>query len=341
MSPSPWCLLVVACLSVCASTARAESVLLRETPGLREGLCVALRIQLTGVAEVRCEHDAAGLALSDRLAAATTRAREVGASIGVLLERDPDPRHVRMYLVGARAEQAVIALERIENRADADVDRSLALEVQSALDALHALAVPPPAAPSLVSVRVAPSAPRARWRLVAEAGGMLSVGSSRRYGGAAGLGVRIATRARFGELVVAGRSLSDAHGRRNGAELDVEEWGAALELRAGRTLRWLSLGGLIALGAERVHARGRARDGSVGGVRLGIARLAAGLELRCRVARGAALRLAPTLELYPLQHRFAVDGAVLDSIGRARFALPLVLSVALPFDSRGEPDHAR
>lgn len=327
---------------MCAPGARAESVLVRQTPGLRDGLCAALRIQLTGAAEVRCELEPLAAQLSARLADAARRAGEAGATVGVILERDPDPHLVRMYLVGTLPGAALIAIERIEDRADADVDRSLALKVQSALLALASAPVKAPDSPLVRALAPVRAVPQRRWLLLAEAGALLSVGALARprFGGGAGLGVRVARGKHFGELLLDGRMLARTHTRERGSALRIDEWGAALEARAGRRLGALSLGGLLAVGAERVHARAVARDGSVGGVRLGVARIAVGLDLRVRLLRGAALRLAPALELYPVRHRLVVDEEPLGTLTRVRLGLPLSLLVALPFDG-AEADDAR
>ena len=321
---------------------RAETLLLLESPDLRPGLCSALRIQLTDVAEVECQAEGKGAPLSVRIARAATAATSWHARLAVLLERDPDPRLVRMYLVGARAERAVIAIERIEDRDDADVDRSLALEVRSALEALSDASVasathrPEPLAPVL--------APRLRraaepsWLALLEAGGAWVVGTHRHGAATAGLGVRRVRGPMYAELLLTGRVESRELMRSRAGAVRLRAWGAALEARVGRTLRWAALGGVLALGVDRVAAAGTTRDGTTGSATLGLPRIALGLDLRLFLMRGATLRLSPMLEVLPIMQRYALDEQVVGTLGRARLALPLTLLVSLPFRAREAAD---
>jgi hypothetical protein len=121
-----------------------EGVVLREGGAARPGLCAALRIQLSGIAPVSCEAEPARAALSERIAATAARLREQHARLGVLLERDPEPGLLRMYIVAARDDQAVLAIERIEDRPEPDIDRSLALKIG---DAYEVMAIVQAAAP--------------------------------------------------------------------------------------------------------------------------------------------------------------------------------------------------
>src|SRR5687768_9552592 len=156
-------LLMWLCLSPCA---RADDrVLLFEQKGLRPGLCAALRIQLTGAAQVTCEREGDEATLSERITRAAERVKAEDARVGLLIERDPDPRLVRMYIVAAQNDQAVVAIERIEDRPEPDVDRSLALKVRDAFFVIEqvterpktklAAVVAPPPTPSNAPLAVA------------------------------------------------------------------------------------------------------------------------------------------------------------------------------------------
>lgn len=317
--------------------------MLLEASALRPGLCAALRIQLTDVAEVDCRPEAAGAPLSVRIARAATAATSADARLAVLLERDPDPRLVRMYLVGARPERAVIALERIEDRADADVDRSLALEVRSALEALAEASAASPAsaperlAPVLATRALDPRLPSA-WFALLEAGGAVLLGTQRQGAAVAAIGARRTRAQRYAELVLAGRVASRVHELHATGGVRLRGWGATLEARLGRSLRWAELGCVAAVGADRVSLRGTTRDGTTGGATLGVPRIGLGLDLRVFFIRGASLRLSPTIELHPVMQRYALDQQVVGTLGRARLALPLTLQIALPFSARRPPD---
>jgi hypothetical protein len=371
MAPPVRALLCCAVLLACVgpiSLARAQAdVLLLESEKLRPGLCVALRIQLTGVASVTCRPDRAGL-LPERLARAATALRDEHGRIGVLLERDPDPGLVRMYLVGARPDQAVIAIERIEDRLAPDIDRSLALKVRDAFEVMRSVPVAradrvsaEPAAAPLAAV-LAPVTPvdetggeqltspvrsatepppesrknGARTSALFELGGALVRSADTRALGLLAVGVGQAWASYQGELVAGARLASSLTVQSEAGRIDEREWGLSLAARALTRTGRLRVGALVALGFERAHARGRTRSGAQGELDVSLVHFGVGVDVRVHMFEHVQLRLAPTVEIHPIDQRFAVDQQVLLALGRSRVLVPLTLVVELPFaNSRG------
>ncbi|HEX6240700.1 MAG TPA: hypothetical protein VFZ61_07400 [Polyangiales bacterium] len=315
------------------SPALAESVLLWETPTIRPGLCAALRIQLTGVATVTCQPGAQAGPLSERIRAASARVASVPAKVGVLLERDPDPSLVRMYLVASGSDQAVISIERIEDRPDADVDRSLALKVRDALDvmiAAEAAQREAPALPALLVPKPRPSALAQRWQTAIEAGAAASWGAHTRFSGILAVGARLLRGRTYGELVGALRMSTAIRTENRFGVVDAEEWGATLALRIGRRVARFGLGALAIVGLDRVGARGVTSDGSAGEETVAVLHTDIGLDLRVQLVQGVWMRLAPALQIYPIAQRFTLDDQLVTELGRLRVDVPLTLLVTLP-----------
>ena len=340
--------LLLAPLCALAPRGRAyaeDTVLLLEHHALRPGLCSALRIQLAGLASVRCRPDLDD-ALPARLAHASREVARDDAHLGVLLEHDPDPALVRMYLVGGtQGDRAVLEIERIEDRAAPEVDRSLALKVRETLETLLAL---PPAVVAPLAVTLAPEPPRAavaeaetlartpspreeaRFSALLEAGAGITLGTRRRAVGAVLAGARVARRALGAELAVGGRLSGPAHVRSRWGVVDESEWGLVASLRGHVAVGRFRLGVLAEVGYDRLTARGVTPSGTVGEARAALAHVGAGLDLRVRLRGDAWLRLAPTVELDPIAHRFALDERVVLDRGRVRAVVPLSLLIELP-----------
>lgn len=308
-------------------------MLLFEAPRLRPDLCAALRIQLTDSAEVRCRDDVSGT-LPERLARAAEAVARDEARLGVLLERDADPALVRMYLVSDRPNEAVIAIERIEDRPAPDVDRSLALTVREAVDVLvatpPALATEAPLAPVLMQAHAPAVRGERRVSVLLEGGGALSWGRQRRSIGLLSGGVRLTRRALALELAVSARMSSAVRVRGAPGLVDEDEWGLGASVRGNVTRGRLTVGLLAGAGSDRVRARGVTQSGVPGSAALFLPRFDLGLDLRLRLFASASLRIAPTLELFPVAQRFALDERVVISLGRRRVLLPLSLSIELP-----------
>jgi hypothetical protein len=309
--------LVGAVLGAARSAHARDAVVLLEAAGLRPDLCVALRIQLTDVADVRCRTEPAGAAgLAARIGAAARLVASEPARLVVLLERDADARHVRMVLVGAPEDRAVLAIESIEDRAAPDVDRSLALKVRDTLDVMDARP-----ANELALVVAPPAAPRTEHLAgLLEVGAAVSVNTHVRAAGLLGLGLRARRGAAYGELAL---------GAQRSSSLVVKNQLG----RVGRVFGPVSVGALAELGMLGVRAFGITTDGSHGDDARLLARLGVGLDLRATLLRGpttVVLRCAPTLQIDPTRQRFELDGQPALDLGRVRAWLPLTLLVELP-----------
>ena len=326
-------------ISLHALTVRAqEGVVLFESAELRRELCAALRIQLTDVASVSCRPEAGTAPLSERIAGAARTVEQEKLKLAVLLERDADPALVRMVLVGARADQAVLAIERIEDRPDPDVDRSLALKVRDVLDVLAVTREVVQARAPLPAVLSEPPSPETEHvRALFEAGGGLSVAEQSRTVGLLGAGVRSRSAQRFAELAAYAHLTSQIDEKVRDGRIEEREWGLALSGRAGRVLRRYSVGAALDLGLIRVTARGETLDRRRSGEsQLTRFRAALGLDLRVRLLSGLALRFAPTVELYPVAQSFAIEERKNLELGRFRALLPLTLVVDLPLAGSGD-----
>ncbi len=345
-----------------------DAVLLFQAPGLRPGLCAALRLQLTEVATVTCRDDVREVGLAARLQAASAALVEHGAQLGVLLERDDDPSIVRMMLVGAAADEAVLALERIENRASPDVDRSLALKVRDAYEVMSAAAAANaataaaagPAEMPIGELPRTPLAPTARTSLAAvlaphtralgseraralvEAGAGISLAEQTRGLALFGLGMRLSTPGRFFELMLAGQLATRAHARAPSGQVYEDEWGLALALRGAKTWSAFTLGAFAELGGVRVHALGiTSRDGSEGEKNRGLLRAGLGLDLRVYLLSGLALRCAPELTLDHVAQSFELDGQEAMALGYLRVVVPISLVLDLALGRASETSRRR
>jgi hypothetical protein len=298
---------VFACWLALALTAgaRADELVLYEAPALRPGLCAALRIQLTGVAEVSCRPDLPGDPAGRIARAANALAGD--ERLAVLLESDQ--HYARMLLVGTAADRALLAVEPVEERPEPDVDRALALKVREVLETSRAQ-------PS-----VSPQRPHA---VLLELGGALSAGAHTRALAVLALGLRATRARRFGELVVFGRLAS----RLEQARVREHEWELGLSARAGFVHGRFSLGPALDLGVVRARAYGRSEDGRSGDAALALPRFGLALDLRVTVHRALTLRFAPTLQLDPVAHRFSVEDRAL-SLGHLHVLLPLTLVLGI------------
>lgn len=315
--------------------------MLFQVPGLRAGLCAALRIQLSDAGEVRCAPEPTARDLADRLSAAADQVRAQGARLGVLIERDPDPGRVRMYILSSQTDQAVIAIERIEDRPDPDVDRSLALKVRNAYDVLDyvettrpkqavALASTLSAPPAPPKAAPGPAAPDSVWVLLLDAGSGLGLGNGLRAASSFALGLGHVRRERRFELAAGARLYSWRSERKEGVgKASMVERGPYLSARwLGRWGRF-ELGGLLEAQLSLLRAEGVAGTKSRS-VTLTTAVVGLGVDLRVRLFASAYLRFAPSLELPLPRRRLEVQERVLIQDAPVRAVLPLALVVTLP-----------
>ena len=265
--------------------------------------------------------------------------------MGLLLERDPDPRLVRMYIVAAENDQAVVAIERIEDRPEPDVDRSLALKVRDAFFVIEQVTehpktplaavvapVPSPAPPAPEPAPGVAEPPLAgpRYEVWLDVGGGLSLGSGARalFAGALGLS-RVRERLRL-ELGVGARSLAEHHETEGGARVSEVQRGPVLSLRALHQGERFAIGAALDPALLVSRALGSAPNGEQGEQRKLVFGLSLALDLRVRLASSVALRFAPALEWLSPRQRYAVDEQVVTDLGRLHVLVPLSLFVGLP-----------
>jgi hypothetical protein len=309
------CALWLASFALCA---RAEdTVILFERPPLRPGLCAALRIQLTGLAEVQCEPAPELSSLEGRIARAAQSVASSHARLSVLLEPDADG-HARMLIVAASSDRALLAVEPVEARPEPDVDRALALKVRETF----ALARVVPTA------LLVPAPENRRLTGLLELGAAYSHGAEARAGALLALGVRRVHDRRYMELAAMGKLGTRTHARVEHGVVHEREWTLGGSARAGVLLGRFSLGPALDVGVARASASGTTDDGRHGQTSVALLRLDLGVDLRCTLWRELALRFAPALELDPVARRFALDGQAL-ALGHVRAWLPLSLVLGL------------
>jgi hypothetical protein len=348
--------LVVWLLGAACVEAQA-GVLLFERSSLRPGLCAALRIQLSGSAEVRCLSDGPASGLADRLNGARARVRAEQASLGVLLERDADPRLVRTYLVSAQGEQATLAIERIEDRPEPDVDRGIALKVRDAYEVIGfverelpkqqasaaAVLAKPPLPPSSTAGRPPTEAPVQGMQVVpatepfthafVELAGGLRLGDALLGVGSAQLGVgRVSARLRY-EFGIGARLSSRQHEQRAARTIRLVERGPLLSARLTFRTGRVELGGALQLYLALVEAEA---EGIRGRKNVMSAVLGLGPDLRVRLFRLAYVRFAPSVELAMPPQRFRVNGLTVIDGRLVGASLMLGLLISLPVQATSE-----
>ena len=327
--------------------AQLPGVRLVERDGLRPELCAALRIQLSGAADVSCEPGPAEATLPERIQDTAMRVRSRGERLGVFLERDPDPGLVRMYLVGSQPDQAVLAVEKIEDRPDHDVDRSLALKVSASLELVGRVeaqiaatskqaepAMPMAAALAAPAESTQPPSlspiPARSWAFLAEFGGGVRIDPQAHGVVGATLGVsRVAPKWRV-DLGL-GFEISTRYSIVEGlAEVQAWERGPFLSARALRRLRRFEWGGELQLGCSFLAAEGIAADGSHGEKLLAIPGMGIGLDVRVRLFSSAYLRLSPRLDIPFIDQSLRVDQVTVVDYPPVGATVPLSLLFYLP-----------
>jgi len=328
--------------AVSARAQPAPRVLLLERAELRPELCTALRIQLSGTAQVSCEPEPDDAGLPDRISGAASRVDSGQARLAVLLERDPDPRLVRMYVVGSRADQAVLTMERIEDRPGPDVDRSLALKVGAALEVVSriehqaalsgVLAEPvPPARPVDIPPRATPTQPA--WSLFLDLGGGFAT-APKVHGLVLGYLGASRVRPRFRLDLGLGFQLgmrSDEN--KAGSEAQVSERGLLATARALRRMGRFEMGGELTLTGAFLAAEGIAADGTRGERLLFTPAAGLGLDLRVRLFSSAYLRLSPRLDVPLIDRSLRVDDVTVIDFPSVQVSVPVSLLFYLPLSS--------
>jgi hypothetical protein len=142
---------------------------------------------------------------------------------------------------------------------------------------------------------------------------------------------RVGAGALRAEVGATARWFSPLYARGPQGSVEESEWAAGLALRsvwalAGRVELGLSVEPLWNV----MQARGTTRSGQRGARREGRFSASVGLDLRLRLVSQLYLRCAPTLDVSPLEQRFAVDHAPVLSVPRQRFLLPISLGVGWP-----------
>jgi hypothetical protein len=322
--------------------AQASVVVLRPagTPE-QPGLIQALRIQLADAAPVVDGGELAASSLPERIAEAGQRSRQAQARLAIWVEPaqpgqagqgDPAAPWL-LYLVGQRDGRVLVDVVQVPEGTAPDVERSLALKVREAHDALRA--AEPQAALLASEPAAAAQAPRQPWgfrlalgpaaaALDGSAAGQwglsLQLGTDLHLGGRGREPGRVSLHAAAQLRWFAAAEVGSAAGNVALDELDPGLWLAAL-YRGGRFGVGLSTGLL----ARRIHVLAEASGGERGEARELVWSVPIALELQLTLLAQLALRLAPGLEINLDPENFAIAGVPVIELGRIRPGLELSL----------------
>ncbi|MFM2416042.1 MAG: hypothetical protein RL385_765 [Pseudomonadota bacterium] len=302
---------------------------------MRPGLCVALRIQLAGTADVVCVRGPQSATEQGQVAHVAEVTAQMGARLGAFVVPHVAQGSVQLVLVAGRTDTALVAFEPVQSRPDPDVDRSLALKIAVALEELpqaQAAAAPHLAPPLLLALAPPRSAPRAvRWALLLEAGAGLSIEGAPSALGLAGAGARRESAGFALEALLDVRLLATRHAAAESGQVDLRRQGASLALRGlVPAARRLALGASVAAGLVRLAASGVSTRGESGRGNADVLSLRLGAEARLQLFSTAYLGFSPGVLWYPVAQSFAVDEARILRLGHGSFELPFLVGVRTP-----------
>lgn len=301
-----------------------------ETP--RPELLLALRIQLTGVANARTHSLTLPSSTPSRIDAVSAVARAENALLAVWVEgpvRGADGSgEAVLYAVGQNRERALLEVIRVSGGAGPDLDRTLALKVREIVDQLRearsagatqqlelVLSAPPPeptwqAGAALGAVASPLQGSEAgQWGAYAAAGPLLGSATWRLAGGA--------------ELMFMPRV--DIH--RGDARVGIQELAPGLWLRAQSKQGplWLGLRTGFALSFIAVDGRANA-DAPTDEASVRVASCRIGADAELPLAAGVGLLLGVDLQMRWQRRHFAVDREEAADLGIVRPLFSLALT---------------
>jgi hypothetical protein len=327
--------------------------LIEDDPGARSGLESALRIQLTGAAEIETRPRAPGAtSLPGRIAAATELVRAEGALLVVWAEGPVQladgSQEAVLYAVGQREGRAQLEVVRVPGGSGPDMDRLLALKVRAVVDELRTRQsglVEPAQNPEQGEVGRPPrpeepetEQPAAyyRWSAALAAGvaaSPLARSDFGQWGVAASAGpMLVSERLRFAGTLELGwyPGIDLASG---GESVSFHEIAPGLALQAALRVGGVWLGARTGPELAFVSASGQSTAGTRGSsaVRVPLWLVGAYAEIALGAGFGASLGLDVQMRLR--RQRFAVDSDEVADLGRVRpFARLLLTWTPAPRD---------
>ncbi|MFI5308357.1 MAG: hypothetical protein ACHQ53_13440 [Polyangiales bacterium] len=326
---------------VCAGPASAEQpasaqqkvLLLLDPTAVRPGLLAALRIQLSGVAEVEPLTMERGGSVPARIALATELSLREHALLAVWTvgpALDEDASDVVLYLVGQRERRALVEVVRVPGGEGPDLDRTLALKVRVALDELERSGAASPG-----GVMLAPPSPEGpkSWGALFGAGAIVGPQTGAAVGqwGAhlrAGPSLLVTPFRLSLELALAWFPALRIESAGDSVRVSELAPGLALHAQVRQAALWLGLRSGVAL--VWVQASGRSRSGTQGQGSEQLAVLENGVDVELPIARGLGVELELLAQTWLDRQRFAVNGREIADLGRLRPLARLTLTWAVP-----------
>jgi len=363
VNSSIW-LLTVAFLAAQGPKVRAQAqdrVLLVQEAGApaRPELLLALRIQLTGAAEVETAAVPDSQSTTARIESASVLAGAENAlavvwTEGPIVTQDGSQEAV-LYVVGQQHGRALLEVVRVPGDSGPDMDRTLALKVREIVDALQAARAHAPGAALLTptgtaqktSARAAPSptpapspgsspapsspAAEAHWTAAAALGVLASAQAGAAYGQwGAGIGVGPRLNLAANTLRLSGMLGLALYPRtevqKAGARVGIVEITPSLALHAQSKQGPLWLGARVGGALAFISADGRNAQGTRGVADQQLASLLFGVDAELPLGANLGVSLAVALEAHLRRQRFAVDDKQVADLSRLRPLAMLALT---------------
>lgn len=321
--------------AVVASAAEPAAVVVASAAGehARAGLVEALRIQLTGRAQIRDGAMLSGPSLSSRTEAASALVGVDHTRLVVWVERPAHPPEDDVFLlhvVGDRQGRVLVLVHRVESPDDGGLDRALALKVAEVFDAV-VLAPPVVALSTLVAqpaVRAQAPVPstegQTRWGFAGDIGGWgaTGTGTAPAQGGVAfGAAARLRYGALLAELAAVGRAVTTLEAESEAGSVAASEGAVGGALRLAGTVSVVALGGELGFGARIVDATGTTPGGKSGSDSTLVPYVNLLPQATFALSELIALRASVGVEVSLKHHRFAVNEAPVLDLGRVRGTL--------------------
>jgi hypothetical protein len=323
-----WGAVVIAGFILGAAGAQVQAddrVVLLEEPGRPEpGLTSALRIQLTGVAELDVRQAPETPGVSARVQAASELAQEDDVLVVTWAEPavtlGDGSREAVLYVVGHKQGRALLEVVRVPGGDGPEVERSLALKLREVVDEVRHNRQQAEAASGDLMLEPAPSRSARGWGATVAVSGAVGPLPGSELG-------------QWGVRMSAGPALRDGSLRllamlqlavfpqleiaRDARRVQLYELGPGLLLRAQLRQRLVWLGLRIGpelswVQAEGQSARGRGETTEI------VPSLIAGLDVELPLADGVSVGAAVDLEARFKRQRFTIDGARVADLGRLR-----------------------
>jgi hypothetical protein len=334
---SALCTVFVALGPVGARADAAPKVLFAEDSAgpPRTELLLALRIQLTGVAEIEGRSLALPSSTSARIDAASALASAENA-LAVVWTEGPvqtadGSQEAILYVVGQSHGRALLEVVRVPGNSGPDMDRTLALKVREIIDTLRRAQSSTPRADALVP-NLSPAGanePAARFTAAAALGVLGAAQSGTplgQWGATLAAGPRLYGRALRLSGMLGLVLLPRSEVRKADARVGLVEITPSLYAHGQAKVGWLWLGARAGFALAFVTADGSNARGARGVASEELPSMLLGLDAELPLGSDLGLCLGVQLETRLRRQRFAVDERQIADLGRLRPSALLALT---------------